>query len=373
MGYVTIEEGFLYDPVVYVVEDKYCIVFNTLDKGLGFVTVNGKCYSDDNNGNINSEKKVHKVFVPMQELDEAKEYTITFVRVFERKAYFATSGKSLSKTYKFKPLTKTTDINIMHICDTHSSVSRPSQTAKYFGDDLDLMVFNGDIPNHSGSVEHIHTIFRIASEVGAGTIPVINSRGNHDTRGEAALIYDQFVGTTESGNLYYTFRIGNIWGVVLDCGEDKADDHLEYGGMANFKPYRAKQIDFLKKIIENKDKEYSAPGVKYRLGICHVRMDLDHNLHELETYTKWHELLNEIDIDLMLHGHEHRAYVIEGGRDTKFGPVNYPAVIGGYCKNQPDDKDFIANALTLKEDKIDIKFTNMKHELLEEHSFDLKK
>ena len=34
----------------------------------------------------------------------------------------------------------------------------------------------------------------------------------------------------ERSNKDSTFRLGNLWGILLDCGEDKNDDRPEYGG-----------------------------------------------------------------------------------------------------------------------------------------------
>ena len=45
---------------------------------------------------------------------------------------------------------------------------------------------------------------------------------------------------------YYTFRHGPAFFVVLDCGEDKPDNDIEYSGLADFDRYRATAADWLK-------------------------------------------------------------------------------------------------------------------------------
>lgn len=378
MGFIKVEGELIYEAAVFVAHGGYQIIFNTRDKGLAWVKVGDEVFSDDINGNINSEKTVHKIFVPKELLDEAKEYTIKFVRCIHRKPYFAESGESFEKTYVFHPLDKKDDINIYMICDSHSRTKEPAHSGKYFGDKLDALVFNGDIPTHCGSVDHLLSIYYIAGEITGGSIPVIYARGNHDTRGEMALDLPDYV-ATHNGNLYYTFRIGSIWGVVLDCGEDKNDDHPEYGGMANFKKYREDQVEFLRNIINDKENEYDAEDVKYKIAICHVRMDLHSNQDFFKgTYTKWLDALNEIGIDLMLNGHEHRRLYLPKGRETGLGVIGYDTVIGGtFERRDLEDGTKIRNmhgtAINFNDGKIDVIFTDGSYQTLEEHVIDIDK
>ena len=128
MGLIKVEGQLIHDATVFVAHGGYQIIFNTRDKGLAWVKVGDNVYSDDNNGNINSEKTVHKIFVDKDELDSAKEYTIRFARCIDRKPYFAESGETFEKTYSFKPMNKKDDINIYMICDSHSRTVEPAQS-----------------------------------------------------------------------------------------------------------------------------------------------------------------------------------------------------------------------------------------------------
>lgn len=49
---------------------------------------------------------------------------------------------------------------------------------------------------------------------------------------------------------------------MLDCGEDKYDDHPEYGGVNWFEPYREQELEALRG-FELEDKPY-------RIAVCHV-------------------------------------------------------------------------------------------------------
>ncbi len=377
MGLIKVEGQLIHDATVFVAHGGYQIIFNTRDKGLAWVKVGDNVYSDDNNGNINSEKTVHKIFVDKDELDSAKEYTIRFARCIDRKPYFAESGETFEKTYSFKPMNKDDDINIYMICDSHSRTAEPAHSGKYFGDELDALVLNGDIPNHSGGIDHLLSVHYITSKITEGRVPVIYARGNHDTRGRMAIDFADYV-ATDNGNLYYTFRIGSIWGVVLDCGEDKNDDHPEYGGMANFDAYRAAQTRFLKNIIKNKSSEYAADDVKYKIAICHVRMDLYKDEYFTRHYKEWLNALNEIGVDVMLNGHEHRRNYLPAGRETELGTIGYHTVLGGSFdrRDLPDGtkiRNMNGTALTFNNNKIDVVFTDGTYEKLEEHIIDIDK
>ena len=84
-----------------------------------------------------------------------------------------------------------------------------------------------------------------AAYLSKGEYPVVYVRGNHETRGEfAAHLRDYF--PTDTNELYFTFRYGPVSAVVIDSGEDKADDHYEYSGLVDFESYRQQEFDWLK-------------------------------------------------------------------------------------------------------------------------------
>lgn len=359
----VVQNFFVYDPAVYAVGDEYCIIFNTLVAGMGWIEIDGVRYVNDRNGNIVSDEKVHKNYVPVSVLDKSGSYDIVFVPVYERKAYFPTSGEEQRKTYSFRTPNMSDDIKIYEISDTHSAVKNPVSAAEYFGDELDILIMNGDIPNHCGNIDQIMALYEVASKITHGSIPIVFSRGNHDTRGAAAIHYDKYTPTDMASRTYYTFRIGKIWGIVLDCGEDKADNHPEYGGMASFHNFRIRQTEFIKNVIERRAEEYEADGIEYRLIICHIPFDHSLNEHESEVYTEWIALLNKIKADVMLFGHIHDTEFQPAMRQTRFGVIEPPAVIGG----NPKGDNFVGTALTLDKNGYLVQFTDKNKTVLEEH------
>ena len=176
------------------------------------------------------------------------------------------------------------------------------------------------------------TIHRIASEITGGEIPVVFARGNHDMRG----IYAENIAEhtpTDNGRSYYTFRLGSVWGMVLDCGEDKPDDHVEYAHTICCADFRMRQTEFMKNVILKAQKEYEANGVKQRLVIMHDPFTeyLQHQASEtdMKTYQEWATLLREyIRPNLMICGHVHQAYITGvGGKLDNLGQP-CPVVVG---------------------------------------------
>ena len=54
------------------------------------------------------------------------------------------------------------------------------------------------------------------------------------------------------GNTYGAFSWGDTRFVLLDCGEDKPDDHWVYYGLNDFSGFRREQADFLRREISSK-------------------------------------------------------------------------------------------------------------------------
>lgn len=365
MGREVTEELFFLDPAVFAIEDDYCIIFNTLVNGIGWVEVNGEKFITDYNGALASDKTVHKAKVPMRLLDEAASYEVVFFPVYDHRAVFSATGAEQRKSYCFKkPDTTKQNFNIYHISDTHSAVKNPVSAASYFGSQLDLLVMNGDIPNHSCSAQEILTIFKIASEVTHGSLPIVFARGNHDTRGKFAAHFSDYTPTTDLGNSYYTFRIGNIWGMVLDCGEDKGDCRENLSGIGNFTPFRKRETEFIRSVVQNKQNEYEAEGVERRMVLCHIRIDIHYNDFEFDTYKEWLELINEINPDVVLYGHEHTVKYLEPEQQNVFGvSLKAPCFIGG----DPRGDDYKGLALTIDSDGYLARFTNKNNEILQEY------
>lgn len=353
----AIPDAFATTPVVYAVGRTYQIMVPVTCETLMWVAVGDKCYYDDSNGILRSAVTTHRMTVPAEELEREKKYTVCFRRVIERKPYFSDTGEVEHYESVFRPV-QGEPLHIYHIADAHNRVTLPVAAGKFFGEKLDLLVLNGDIPNHSGKIEYLTTIHQIASELTGGEIPVIFSRGNHDTRGIfAEQIADHT--PTDNGRSYFTFRLGHLWGIVLDCGEDKPDKNAEYGNTICCEAFRRRETDFIRAVIADKQNEYAAEGVVNRLVIVHNPFTQTFGTPfdiEQETFTLWASLLREhIKPQLMLCGHVHKCYIsrVGGPCDHKGQPC--PVVV---ASRPQKDGPFGGGALTLYGDRCNVKFTD---------------
>ena len=261
-----IPEHFETTPIVYAVGKNYQIMVPVNCETLMWAEVGEKCFYDDVNGILRSNCTTHRMTVPMDRLDAAGEYKICYRIVNERKPYYSDVSDIFEYNSAFYPV-KEEGTRFFHIADAHNEVDKPVAAAKAFGD-IDFLILNGDLPDHSGDIKNFTTIHRIAAEITDGEKPVVFSRGNHDMRG----IYAENIAEhtpTDKGNSYYTFRLGSIWGMVLDCGEDKPDDHIEYGHTICCEDFRKRELEFIKKVIENAHKEYEAEGIKTKIIVAH--------------------------------------------------------------------------------------------------------
>lgn len=358
---------FAFYPAVYAVEKNYQILIPVRSPSVMWISVGDRTVYDAVGGVMRSGTLYHKISVPMEVLDREKEYTVHWREVGERRAYFSVTGEETRHTFAFRPVAKTGSIRICHISDAHGRVEAPVRAAwtavreetpeaETVTDGLDLVVFTGDLPNHTGDEEQLRTVPAIASALTHGEIPIVSARGNHDTRGAFAEHLPE-VSPSLDGRFYYTFRLGRIWGLVLDCGEDKPDDHAEYGNVNCFSEYRREEDRFLDRIIE--EKEYLADGITTRLVLCHNPFPFPRPEPfdiERDIYARWAKQIgSRIRPDLMISGHLHVTEVCLPGcaRDKNglfcLGQL-CPVFLSGSFTDAQNPADYICGALTLNED-----------------------
>ena len=364
-------------PTVYAVADKYIIIVPVNEPCLMWVGIGENEYYDDSNGILRSGRLTHKMTVPMAELDAARSYTVRWRKMIERKPYRSEVGEIEEYTSAFRPIDPDKErINIYNIADAHNRVDGPINAGKYFertGEELDLLLLNGDIPNHSGDVAYFEAIHRIAAGVTGGEIPVVFARGNHDTRGVCAELIEDYT-PTDNGVSYYTFRLGPVWGIVMDCAEDKPDDHVEYAHTICCEDFRRRETRWLEALCNAEKPEYSDGGIKYKIVVVHnpftERRNPPFDIEE-DTFAHWASLLREnVKPHLMICGHVHKCYVTyPGGERDAFGQ---PCPIVAASKLSKDDLSFfVGGAITLDGNMAYVRFTDNDGNILGEETVKL--
>ena len=321
-------------PAVFTVGDDYQIFVAGGRGNTMWADVNGKTYYDESNGVLRSDSFIHKITVPKTDLDSAEGYTIFRRKIIDRKPYFAETEEPEAESFSFRA-PKSGTLRAYHIADAHDNMRPPFDAARAFGD-IDLLILNGDMQLSSESEEEILYLHKMAADITGGAIPVVYARGNHELRGSFAEHMERY-SPCENGHSYYSFRAGSVWGLVLDCGEDKQDDHAEYGNTICCSFFRRKETEFLKEIVKRAENEYAAKGVKHRIVICHMpftklcKGDFD---IERDVYSEWVGILNEeIKPEFMLAGHTHKMSIYEPGGEFDGYGQKFPVIVGSEIVN----------------------------------------
>ncbi len=313
-------------PTVFAVEDNYQISLLCDGNSLAWIKIGDEIYCDEVGGVMRSLHNIHRITVPMSVLDEARSYTVFTQKMIERKSNFPKTEGEESQTFEFVPVSADKNVRAYHISDAHSRIEAPTLAANTFGD-FDFLILNGDIPDNSCKVENIENVLVLSGKISQGRIPVVFSRGNHDMRGTYAEYFCDMM-PSDNGKSYYSVKLGGIWMLILDGGEDKLDIHAEYNNTIRCHLFRKRETEFIKQILDKGD--FNAPDVTHKIVISHLPFThISANPEfaiEKETYSLWGSLLKEkLKPDLMICGHMHVNEIYPAGCD--YDNANQPCTL----------------------------------------------
>lgn len=336
----TLPQKIKVPPTVFDMGDEnYCVLFVTSLKGSGYIkyTVNGeeKVIRDTTSGTISTHDTVHKIIVPKEELRN-NSYVVGSQFVAYKLGYSAIKGGSVeSGPINFRGGEKEDGIKLLAITDVHEMMNEVKKSLEFFTEEYDMMVFLGDICSDFGNKSRFTDhVLADASYITKGEYPVVYARGNHETRGEyASQMLEYF--PTSTGELYYTFSYGGLSAIVLDPGEDKEDDHVEYSGLVDFSSYREKQFKWINSL---KAEDFTG---RYKLVFSHDPTLTEH------FGKNWEEPLKNLGFNLIVGGHHHQSSLTKGDISV--------FIAGG--KNS--DFTWAASSITMENGEIKMKTVNV--------------
>lgn len=313
-GYgVTLGFSVTYEPVVYAVEDTYQIVFSTSHSATAWVEIDGECYYDLYAGSMKSQDTVHKVTVPQEKLDNVKHYSIHAEKMIYRGPFGGFKGEEISKSYDFRPVNSADGLVYYTITDAHHA-REGAVNAALSVENLDFLVILGDSVGMTEYEENAQFTNLMAHDVTKGQIPVVYARGNHEIKGDYAEELYKYVGS-KNQSFYYWFTLSDVFGITLDLGEDHDSGWWEYYGTDQFALYHEEQTEFLRELIAEKPYE----NYNYTLVACHIPIQFVNSRKDhTEVKAVWTELLNEIQPDLAVYGHQHDLYPFLEGQETMY-------------------------------------------------------
>lgn len=190
---------------------------------------------------------------------------------------------------------------------------------------MDFIVFNGDMTSSVTSVDKlVQYDLTPACELFASELPFYMVRGNHEFRGRDAIHLPEYFDFPQHGP-YYTFKYGKFFFLVMDSGEDKPDNDIEYQEAYCTDPYLRAEAEWIKDVVESEDWK----NAEKRIVFSHIPP---------QTNNAWHgnwnmsniflPVLNGAGVDLMICGHRH-SFALEkvGVSDAAF-----PVLVNSNCE-----------------------------------------
>lgn len=256
--------------------------------------------------------KIHQVRITGLEPGKKYRYAINSKEVLEQKGHRIHYGNIVStNVYRKGPQTIPTlnpaksSIEFIVLNDIHAKQDRLEALLNCVEKGkTDMVIFNGDMVSSLPTEQIIFDGFLdTAVKRFASDIPFYYVRGNHETRGQYAPKYLAYFPTI-TGKPYYTITHGNTFFLMLDGGEDKPDDNVEYYETADYDNYRKEEAEWLKRVVESEE----CKSAKHRIVLLHMPPVSGHKMwhgtrHLQETIMP---ILNSAGITVMLCGHVHQ-------------------------------------------------------------------
>ena len=271
-------------------------------------------------GHAEFNESIHKIRLEGLTSGQTYYYRVCSQEILQYKAYSKKFGHTAkSDFYSFTmPDSGTDSFTAVIFNDLHQRTAVFETLLKQVKNvDYDFVIFNGDcIDDPANHAQATRFISLLTESVHGDRIPTLFMRGNHEIRNAYSIglrKHMDYVG----GKTYGAFNWGNTRIVMLDCGEDKTDDHKEYSGLNDFTQLRNEQVVFLKE--ELKSKEFKKADK--RILIHHIPLYGCDNL----CWDLWEPLLRKAPFHVSINAHTHKfAYHPKGTLKN-----NYPVVIGG--------------------------------------------
>ena len=273
-------------------------------------------------GQVEFNETIHKIRLNNLASGQKYYYRVCSQEILHYAAYHKIFGNTAkSPFYSFvAPRTDADSFTAIIFNDLHQRQPVFEALCKQIADvDYDFVVFNGDCIDDPKSHDQATRFVKLLTEAVHGDrIPTLFLRGNHEIRNVYSIglrKHFDYVG----GRTFGAFNWGDTRIVMLDCGEDKTDDHREYSGLNDFTHLRHEQVDFLKQELSSK--EFKKADKRILMHHIPIYGMLGKNLCE----TLWRPYLDKAPFNLAIHAHTHRfAYHPVGSSEN-----NYPVIIGG--------------------------------------------
>lgn len=304
-------------------------------------------------GQVVCNDKLHKIRIDSLQPGKRYYYRVCSQEILLYGAYKKVFGNTARSNFSefTLPAADTESFTAIIFNDLHQHTNTFRALCKQIaGLEYDFVVFNGDCVDDPVDHEQATTfISELTEGVHGDCIPVFFMRGNHEIRNAYSIglrEHFDYVGN----KTYASFNWGDTRMVMLDCGEDKPDDHWVYYDLNDFTQLRNEQVGFLKKELSSKEFKKA----KKRILLHHI--PLYGNDGKNLCADLWTKLLEKAPFNISLNAHTHKyAYHPKGELGN-----NYPVIIGGGYKMDSATVMIVEK----KKGELRIKVLNVKGEML---------
>lgn len=276
-------------------------------------------------GQIIAGNTIHRIRLNDLEKGQKYFYRIVSKEIKLYQAYKKEFGDSLaSDFYEFTYPRDKENFTAVIFNDLHKQKPTVDLLAKSLENTpYDLVIFNGDcIDDPKDEDDAVSFISYLSEKIGKGCAPMIFTRGNHEIRNAYSIrLRDIIEYSTEQS--YGSFSWGDTRFVVLDCGEDKPDNHPVYYGLNDFEGFRKEQVDFLKRELSSKEFKTATKRILvHHIPIYYKTTDGEYN----PCYDLWNPQLKSAPFNVCFNAHTHeQAFFNKGEANGN----NYPIIVGG--------------------------------------------
>lgn len=281
------------------------------DDGTNFYATERSRFYDSRSG-IKREDTVHAVRLSGLKAGTTYRYRVFSTHVLSHKGKEVRYGETAStKVYRKEPLRfrtsspEQTELRFALFSDIHG---KGEMLEKLWAHTLnpDIVLFDGDMVSILDNENNLFSGFMdCATKLFASETPMYYVRGNHETRGEFAPMFQRYFSVLQP-EIYYAFRRGDTCFVMLDTGEDKPDSDIEYSSITDYDFYRTQQAKWLEQVLQSE--MYTT--ARHRIIVGHIPPLTKGKGGEwhgnLEVRKKFMSLIDKSGADVYLAGHIHR-------------------------------------------------------------------
>ncbi|HBB92867.1 MAG TPA: hypothetical protein DC042_14425 [Bacteroidales bacterium] len=274
-------------------------------------------------GMIDAGGILHRVRITGLEPGKTYSYKVCPVELLKLRPYQVYYGDTVrGKEFNFtthSSLSKTTRFLVVNDIHTNGGKLANHLRSSEIGS-RDMVFFNGDMLDvFENENQLLGPIIDTSVRYFASSVPFVFIRGNHETRGIMSRSLKNYLDYPDN-KYYYSFDLGPVHFIILDCGEDKPDNNRYYYGLADYDRYRLVQLEWLKKEVQSEAFKNAA----YRVYLVHMPVKQGDSAHGMIFLAdNFGPVIKKAGGDLLLAGHTHRHLWL----DSTLSGLGFPMLI----------------------------------------------